>query len=272
MVMAPIPIQTVQTADSAPAQRTRSLLLRLASCEREDERIRLRDEIVALNLPIADQVASRYTGRGIDAEDLRQTARLGLVKAVLRFEPARGHDFFSFAVPTIRGEVQRYFRDHGWTVRPPRRIQELRPRIQQVTELLTAEWGRAPTPSEVAVHLKASVGDVIEALTVDGCFAPTSLDLPLATEPSMSLADTLADRGGDLGAAEARTVLAPLVSALPPRERDILWMRFGEGRSQGEIGRHVGVTQAQVSRLLARTIAALRRELGVRERPRAGVA
>ena len=124
-------------------------------------------------------MAARYRNRGIELEDLQQVALLGLTKAAHRFDPDLGHDFMSFAVPTIRGELRRHFRDLGWVVRPPRRVQELQSRISRAQAQLEQALGRSPRPSELASHLEVDLDDVVEALAADGCFTPTSLDTPL---------------------------------------------------------------------------------------------
>jgi RNA polymerase sigma-B factor len=157
------------------------MLLSRARASRGDARARYEDEAIRLNMVVATDVARRYHGRGIPAEDIDQVAYLGLVKAVRGFDPTLGDDFLSYAVPTLRGEIRRYFRDHGWMVRPPRRVQELQARIMGVRDELVAGLGRAPRPSEIAVRIGAGLADVEEALAADGCFTPYSLDIPPAT-------------------------------------------------------------------------------------------
>ena len=137
------------------AQRTAELLNRLAETTDEQRRHDLVDELVVVNLGVAHSIAVRYRNRGISVDDLEQVARLGLVKAAQAFDPARQNDFLAYAVPTIRGEVRKHFRDHGWTVRPPRRIQELQSRIMAAAAELTQSLGRSPRPSEIARHLDA---------------------------------------------------------------------------------------------------------------------
>ena len=152
-----LPHQTEAAPESGPhsrADRTRDLVTQLAACDDETERHQLRNELAAVNMPVADSVVSRYRGRGVATEDLQQVAYLALTKATRRFDPEAGHDFLSFCVPTIRGEVRRYFRDKGWMVRPPRRIQELQQRLGSARTDLTASLGRPPTPDELASHLE----------------------------------------------------------------------------------------------------------------------
>src|SRR6201999_317218 len=154
---------------------TDRLLAVLADADEESRR-RLEGLVVETKLHIAVDVARRYRSRGVPIEDLEQVAYLGLVKAARGFDPARATDFLSYAVPTIRGEVRRYFRDHGWTVRPPRTVQQAQARITAVESDLCQELGRSPRPSELAERLRLDLGLVVEALAANGCFSPTSLD------------------------------------------------------------------------------------------------
>jgi RNA polymerase sigma-B factor len=213
--------------------------------------------LVEDHLDVATTMAARYRNRGIDLEDLQQVALLGLTKAAHRFDPGLGHDFMSFAVPTIRGELRRHFRDLGWVVRPPRRVQELQSRISRAQGQLEQALGRSPRPSEVASHLGVDLDDVVEALSADGCFTPTSLDTPL-DDVATTLGDMIGVEDTTAAAVEAKVVLEPLIAELPARERRILFLRFYEERSQQDIADAVGLTQAQVSRILARLLARLR--------------
>jgi RNA polymerase sigma-B factor len=215
-------------------------------------------------------MATRYRNRGIELEDLQQVALLGLTKAAHRFDPDLGHDFLSFAVPTIRGELRRHFRDLGWVVRPPRRVQELQSRISSAQAQLEQALGRSPRPSEVASHLEVDLDHVVEALAADGCFTPTSLDTPL-DDVATTLGDMIGEEDRTVEAVEAKVVLEPLIAELPARERRILYMRFYEERSQQDIATAVGLTQAQVSRILARLLTQLRSSLATPERQPAPV-
>ncbi|MGZ4426668.1 MAG: sigma-70 family RNA polymerase sigma factor [Nocardioidaceae bacterium] len=212
-------------------------------------------------MPVARAIAHRYARRGIAAEDLVQVAYVGLVKAVNGFDPGHERDFLSYAVPTVTGEVKRYFRDFGWTVRPPRRIQELQGQISRASADLAHKLGRSARPSEVAASLGVDVEAVIEALAVDGAFTPASLDVPVGEEGSASLGDLLGGDDHDLMRAEMRLMLGPAVRGLGARDRRILELRFFEGWTQEQIAREIGVTQMQVSRLLARILSDLRAEL-----------
>lgn len=223
-------------------------------------RSEIEDDIVRLNMPVAVDATRRFRSRGIATEDLEQVAYLGLVKAVRGFDPERGHDFLSFAIPTIRGEVRRHFRDLGWTVRPPRSIQETQTKIIASEPELYQLLGRAPRPSDIARHLDLDIEVVIDALGASGCFAPASLDAPThADAEALGPRIGFTDPGFDH--AEARAMLMPVLAGLTPRERKIVEMRFFRGCTQSEIGKEIGVTQMQVSRLLSRLLARLRDEL-----------
>jgi RNA polymerase sigma-B factor len=223
----------------------------------EDERLQHEDEIIRLNMVVARDCARRYRGRGIAADDLEQVAYLGLVKAVRGFDPDRGFDFLSFAVPTVRGELRRHFRDLGWALRPPRSIQELQTRILAAEGDLAQQLGRSPRPSDFARHLEVDLEHVLDALGASGCFAPASLDVPTGEGDSV-LADRLGGLDPAFDTAEARVTLAAVMRGLTPRERRILELRFFGGRTQAEIGADIGVTQMQVSRLLNRILARMR--------------
>lgn len=218
------------------------------------------EELIAQHIALARSMAARYRNRGIDLDDLEQVALLGLTKAARRFDGDAGHDFLSYAVPTVRGELRRHFRDAGWTIRPPRRIQELQARIAAAQEELGGRLGRSPRPTEIAVHLGAGLDDVVEALGADGCFTPTSLDVPVG-EGGSPLGELMGGEDRDIAQAEARIVLAPVVRLLSARDRQIVHLRFYDERTQQEIADSVGLTQAQVSRVLTRILRDLRAEL-----------
>lgn len=243
------------------SERTAELFEMLATCDDAAEHARLSEQVIVLNVPVAESIASRYRGRGVGDDDLEGVARLALVKAVRRFDVASGHDFLSFAVPTIRGEIKRYFRDSGWMIRPPRRIQEIQAGIASVESELGARLGRAPRPTELAEDLDLDLSDVEEALAARGCFVPASLDRPVGEAGEMPLSDLLGGDDPAQGAAEARAVLGPVVSQLAERDRRVIELRFFAGLTQREIAEDIGVTQMQVSRLLARILRDLRRSL-----------
>jgi RNA polymerase sigma-B factor len=215
-------------------------------------------EVVQLNMGVAEAIASRYRRRGVADDDLRQVAYLALTKAARRFDPEAGHDFLSYAVPTIRGELRRYFRDSGWMVRPPRKVQELQSRLFAAQSELSLVLGRSPSPQEVAGYLEEPLEDVEEALAAEGCFTPTSLDRPVGSDSEVTIGELLGDAVDTRSAAEARVVLAPAVRQLSERDKRVLHLRYFDDYTQQEIAREIGVTQTQVSRLLSRILTQLR--------------
>ena len=221
------------------------------------ERRRLVDEVVVANIELARTIARRYANRGVAVDDLEQVACLALVRAADRFDPTRADDFRTYAVPTIRGEVKRYFRDHAWTVRPVRRVQEIQALLQR--DAAEAE-GRPQDPAAVAERLGLDVADVREALGAQGCFHAKSLDAPITATGELSFGDTLVDEYDEHESAEARVLLRGLVKELAPRDRLIIYLRFFEGRTQSEIGDELGISQMHVSRLLSRILADMRRQ------------
>lgn len=242
-------------------QRTRELFLSAHATDDPDERKALIDKVICLNVDVARTLAAPYGGRGIALEDLEQVACAALVRAAQGFRPDLSEDFLAYAVPTIRGEVKKHFRDHGWTVRPPRRIQELQAEVAHTRAALEQSTGHEPDLAEIAEELGEPESQIVEAMAADGCFWPTSLDQPLGTDSTTVIGDLVpaADDGYD--AAEARAMLAPAVRRLRGRDRTIVRMRFFEGLTQKEIGDEIGVTQMQVSRLLTRILGELRTEL-----------
>ena len=240
--------------------RTAELLRRRAGCTDADERQRLTAELVHVNRSVAVAMAMRYRDRGVPLDDLVQTAFVGLTKAVVRFDPGLADDLLTFAVPTIRGQLQRHFRDHGWSVRPPRRVQELHHQVRERAEQLCQELGRDPRPAELAEELGVEVAEVEEALLAQGCFRAVSLDEP-AGAGSLPLGELLPGEPGSTELVEARLALGTAVRRLSERERRLLYLRYFEDRTQAEIGRALGVSQMQVSRLLTRLLGQLREEI-----------
>jgi RNA polymerase sigma-B factor len=260
---APSHRRTATQAYPAPdrAVTTARLLEDLHATDDEREREVLRAEVVVLNMGVARAIAHRYRQRGLAEDDLVQAAYVGLVKAANGFDPSHGRDFLSYAVPTITGEVKRFFRDFGWAVRPPRRVQEMQGSIAKLSRELTQKLGRSPKPSEVAQALGVDVEEVIEALAADGAFTPASLDVPVGEDGVATLGDLMPDDESGFTSAEARVVLGPAVRKLAPRDRRILELRFFSGWTQEQIAQDIGVTQMQVSRLLSRILKDLRAEL-----------
>jgi RNA polymerase sigma-B factor len=237
---------------------TDEVLARLDDATSETEREMLIEELIRINMPVARSIAVRYRRRGIAEEDLEQVAYLALVRVAHSYDHSSGHDFLSYAVPSIRGEVRRHFRDVGWMVRPPRRVQELQSRIAAAESELSSELGHPPTAAELADRLGATLDDVEEALAANGCFTPTSLDQVVHDDGTGSLGDRLGADEPGLAAAEARVVLAPALRRLGERDRLIVRMRFFGQRTQQEIADEIGVTQMQVSRLISRICKDLR--------------
>jgi RNA polymerase sigma-B factor len=243
------------------AERTHDLLMRCVDASKE-ERERLHEEIVLINVEVAESIVMRYRNRGVPVDDLVQVACLGLVKAARGFDPAKSDNFLGYAVPTILGEVKRFFRDNAWAVRPPRRIQELQAEIATASAQLMQDTGRVPSPDAVAEVLETDAKEVVEALSADGCFAPTSLDRPPRENESTPLSESLGEEDPGFAHAEAVVALRPLCQNLTERERRIVYLRFFHEWTQARIAEEFGVTQMQVSRLLTRIFAKLREQLG----------
>lgn len=251
--------ETVRRARAERASATADLFRRGVECDDAAEAELLVEEAILLNIDVAEAVASRYHRRGIAAEELDAVARLGLVKAARRFDPSLGHDFLSFAVPTVRGEVRRYFRDRGWMVRPPRRIQELQLQIAGIEGQLGGTVGHHPDAAEVAAALGCSRQDVIEAYAAGGCFSATSLDsTPADSDAAAPMVDRLGDDDPGMAEVETREMLRPALASLNERDRLIVQLRFFDGLNQYEIADRLHVTQVQVSRLLQRIMRDLR--------------
>jgi len=251
-----------QSASHERSTRTRELFSLALSTDNEDERQELLAEVIEMHLDLAHSEAARYRSRGVPLDDLRQVAALALTKATRGYDVTTGHDFLSYAVPTIRGELRKHFRDHGWMIRPPRRIQELQARINTAEAELFSKLGRSPQPKEIAQHIDEGTEAVIEALASDGCFVPASLDHPAGEDGSTTLGELLPFDDDEHRAAEARLMLSPVLRELAERDRLILSMRFYEGLTQREIAARIGVTQMQVSRLLTRILGQLRHGVG----------
>ena len=226
----------------------------------------LRNELVTAHLGLAEYLARRFDNRGEQVDDLVQVASVGLVKAVDRFDPSRGLEFATYATPTIVGELKRHFRDKGWAVRVPRRIQELHLRLGPAVAALGQALGRSPTIAEIARHAGASEEEVLEAIEAGNAYRTTSLDAPVrGDDPGQSLGDRLGGDDERLADTEDWMTLSPLVAELPPRERAILHLRFFQGKTQSEIAERMGISQMHVSRLLARSLTQLREAAGADE-------
>jgi len=222
----------------------------------------LREQLVTGYLPLAEHVAQRFSGRGVAKEDLVQVARLGLVNAVDRFDPAKGAEFLAFAVPTVMGEVRRYFRDSGWVLRVPRRLKDLHMSISSASSTLSQRLGRAPTPSEIAEHVGLSSEQVQEGLEASNAYHSMSLDEVISSDSDdLELGDTLGERDTAFEGVENHESLQPLLAGLPERERRIVVLRFTHNLTQTQIAERIGISQMHVSRLLSRTLRQLRNGL-----------
>ena len=228
----------------------------------ETERSRYRDELVHLHLPLVEHFARRFLNRGEPFDDLLQVGTIGLIKAIDRFDTERGVEFSTYATPTIVGEIKRHFRDRGWAIRVPRRLQELRLSITSATAELTQTHGRSPTVSELALKIGVSEEEIIEGLESSNAYSTLSLDAPDASEDSeLTMIDVIGGTDDALEHVENRETIKPLLEALDPREKHILTLRFFRGMTQSQIAAEIGISQMHVSRLLARTLARLRESL-----------
>jgi RNA polymerase sigma-B factor len=225
---------------------------------------RQRERIVNRCLPLADHVARHFGRRGEGLDDLIQVARLGLMNAVNRFDPAKGPSFIGFAIPTMMGEVRRYFRDYSWAMRVPRRLRELHVQIGRATADLAQRLGRAPTASELSRELGVSHEEIVECLVAGDAYQLDSLDAPMRSDGSgntRSVADAVGGIDPHIDHITDREAVRSLVAGLPQREREVLHMRFFESMTQSQIAERIGVSQMQVSRILANTLQSLRDQL-----------
>jgi RNA polymerase sigma-B factor len=230
------------------------------------ERHVARDALVHMHLPLVEHLARRFRNRGEPYDDLVQVATIGLIKSIDRFDTERGVEFSTYATPTIVGEIKRHFRDKGWAVRVPRRLQELRLQLTTATGELSQLHGRSPTVHELAEHLNLSEDEVLEGLESANAYSTLSLDAPEQDDDdSLAVADTLGCEDEELEGVEYRESLKPLLEQLPPREKKILLLRFFGGMTQSQIAVEIGISQMHVSRLLSRTLAQLRESLLVED-------
>ncbi|WP_082574566.1 MULTISPECIES: sigma-70 family RNA polymerase sigma factor [unclassified Nocardioides] len=235
---------------------TNRLLTEARATSTPAERQRLLDEVVVTNLEVSRSIAHQYRNRGIPTDDLEQVAAMGLVKSANRYDPSKADDFLSYAVPTIRGEIRRHFRDLGWTIRPPRSIQELQTAMNTDASHQTHQGD--DSDDAIATRLGVTTEKVREARAAQGCFNATSIDATQGADNEPLAARLVDDEFNEYASVEARVILHTLTKELSPRDRLILYLRFVEGRTQSEIGAEIGVTQMQVSRLLNRIITRMR--------------
>ncbi len=258
--------------ESAPVELTRIEITRLRSAklfvtfrdEAASDAVRTdaRESLVHLHLPLVEHCARRFSNRGEPHEDLVQVGTIGLIKAVDRFDTDRNVEFSTYATPTIIGEIKRYFRDKGWAIRVPRRLQELRMQITATTAELTQKLGHSPTVRELAEAIECSVEEIIEGLESSNAYSTLSLD---ASDNSDDGPPSILDRLGvddeNLAHVETRESIKPLLEGLDPREKRILLLRFFKNMTQSQIAEEIGVSQMHVSRLLTKTLTQLRASL-----------
>jgi RNA polymerase sigma-B factor len=256
-----VEVEEVSTSDERA--RSKELFARLAELDADSPARRdIRDRLVETHLPLVEHLARRFRNRGEPYDDLVQVGTIGLIKAVDRFDTERGVEFSTYATPTIVGEIKRHFRDKGWAVRVPRRLQELRLSLTSATAELSQSNGRSPTVAELAAHLKISEEDVLEGLESANAYSTLSLEAgETDSEEGQAVLDTLGTEDESLEGVEYRESLKPLLARLPAREKKILMLRFFRNMTQSQIAAEVGISQMHVSRLLARTLAQLREGL-----------
>nr|WP_257584329.1 RNA polymerase sigma factor SigF [Streptomyces sp. TLI_146] len=226
----------------------------------------VRNTLVELNLALVKFAASRFRSRSEPMEDIIQVGTIGLIKAIDRFEHDRGVEFPTFAMPTIVGEIKRFFRDTSWSVRVPRRLQELRLDLAKAGDELAQQLDRAPTVGELAERLGITKEEVVEGMAASNAYTASSLDAqPEEDDTEGALSDRIGYEDHDLEGVEYIESLKPLIAELPPRDRKILSLRFVANMTQSEIGEELGISQMHVSRLLARTLSRLRKGLTLEE-------
>jgi RNA polymerase sigma-B factor len=241
--------------------RTQELFSELASLDPTTPRHKaIRDELVTVHLPLVRYLARRFAGRGESADDLMQIGTIGLLQAIDRFELNRGLEFSTFATPNIAGEIKRHFRDRGWMVRVPRRLQELQGELAAGVSELSQRLGRSPTVPELARHLGLTEEEVIDGTESARAYSAVPIDVPIAAT-GMTVADTLMQSDAALDHVELRHALRPVLAGLGERERQVLTMRFVDNKTQSEIAQVLGISQVHVSRLLAKTLGELREKL-----------
>ncbi|MRJ75511.1 sigma-70 family RNA polymerase sigma factor [Aeromicrobium sp. SMF47] len=257
------PVTSSNSASSSSHEQSddTAALIEAAASAGPAERAALEDEVVRRHLGLARHLAGRYAGRGIDREDLVQVANFALVKSIRGFRHDRG-EFVPFATVTILGEIKKHFRDHGWGVRPPRRIQQLQADISSASERIFHAEGHAPDAAQIAAELGADLADVNEAMAARGCFSPTSLDQPVR-DGGQPLGETLRWDESAFSFIDDWVTVGPLCRDLADDERELIRLRFVEDKTQQEIADLVGVSQMQVSRRLAKLLDQLRTKAAV---------
>lgn len=246
---------TEKTSSSKSAwdkQKTRELFRRY----KEDGDMEAREQLVMSHLNLVRFLANKFKNRGEPLDDLVQVGYLGLLKAIDRFDPDRGLEFTTYATPTILGEIKRHFRDKGWSVRIPRRLQELSAKVNQATDTLTTQFQRSPTIQEIADYLDASVDEVLEAMESSSAYSSVPLEGTGGSEndDAPSVIDRYGSEDNELAFTDDRLVIEEALKGFSPREREVIELRFLKGMTQIEIAEQLGISQVQVSRLLRRTL------------------
>lgn len=233
-------------------ERTHELFRRY----KEEGDMDAREKLVMSHLNLVRFLANKFKNRGEAIDDLMQVGYLGLLKAIDRFDPARGLEFTTYATPTIMGEIKRHFRDKGWSVRVPRRLQELSAKVNQATDELTTELQRSPTVEEIARYLDATVDEVLEAMESSSAYSSVPLEAPGSSDSddAPSVLDRYASEDSELAFTDDRLVIEEALAGFSPREREVIELRFVKGMTQIEIAQKLGISQVQVSRLLRRTL------------------
>lgn len=257
-VRTPSNFQTARQFHADTVEMTRALLARAATSD-PIEKQRLLDEVVLINLSLAESLARRYRERGEDLDDLEQVARLALIKAAQRYDVVRG-EFSAFATATVLGELKRHFRDHVWTVRPPRRLQELRSQVSATWSDLAQQLGRPPTRAELAAVIGTDEASVDEAWLAMQTFHVASLDTPRG-EGTQGMIDSLGDLDDDMSHVEDLSALAPAWAQLEEPDRRLLRLRFSEQLTQTQIAQLLGTNQMAISRRLAKVLDRMRRSM-----------
>jgi len=249
-------------AEPKPQHDGAELLATLAALPPDHpSRPALREQTINAFGPLARHLANRYHGRGEPLDDLVQTAMIGLIKAVDRYDASRGVEFVGYAIPTIIGEIKRHFRDRTWDVRVPRRLQELRQVIAQANANLYHKLGRSPTVADIAAHLDISEEQVLEGLEGARAYNSVSLSTPVSSDSGAELGDMMGGTDPEFALAELRIALEPALATLDPREQKIVMLRFYGNLTQSQIADQIGVSQMHVSRLLSKALVKLRGHL-----------
>jgi len=261
MIDSPIDSAVVAPTGGRVPPAADQLLRSMAALPAGPARARLRERAIEAWLPLAQLLARRYYGRGEPEDDLVQTATIGLIKAVDRFDADRGIDFAGFAIPTVLGEIKRHFRDRTWSIRVPRRLQELRIAITAASNALSHTLSRSPTVADVAAYLHLTEEEVLEGLEGARAYSATSLSTPFGADGDRELGDTLGGEDHEFDLVELRMSLGPALGLLDAREQKIVSLRFFGNLTQSQIADQLGISQMHVSRLLSRALAKLRTSL-----------